>query len=291
MFDLRYHVASLAAVFLALMLGIVIGAAISDPSLADATENQRLERTVAGLRADLREAELRARQAESARAFAAASYDALVHERLAGTSVLFVSIGPVDERIEEAEAAVGDAGGAVTRMRALDLPSDTDAVFRALQTRPALEDYAAEERLGDLGRAFARELVEGGDTPIVDTLSPVLVQQASRGQLADPVDAVVVTRSAEPHQGSLARFLTGLYEGLAEDGSAVAVELSGSARSTLGAFRRADLSTVNAVDTAIGKVALVVLLAGGPVGDYGIGTETVVPPLEPVEPLAPDEGE
>lgn len=289
MFDLRYHVASLAAVFLALILGIVIGAAISDPSLADATENQRLERTVEGLRADLAAAELRASQAEAARGFAAAAYDALVRERLTGRSILFVSIGPVDERIDEAVTAVRDAGGTVTRMRALDVPGETDPVFRALEPRPALAVYATPERLVDLGRAFARELVEGGETPLVDTLSPVLVQQRSPGQLIERVDAVVVARSAEPNRGPLARFLTGLYDGLDDDGPAVAVELSGAPETALAAFRRAELSTVNALDTAIGKVALVVLLAGGPVGDYGIGTETVVPPIEPLEPRDPDE--
>ena len=31
MFDLRYHVASLAAVFLALVIGILVGVGISDP--------------------------------------------------------------------------------------------------------------------------------------------------------------------------------------------------------------------------------------------------------------------
>jgi hypothetical protein len=290
MFDLRYHVASLAAVFLALVLGIAIGAAISDPTLADATENQRLERTVDGLRANLAEANLRASQAEAARGFAAASYDAVVHERLADTTVLVLSIGPVDERVDEAAAAVRDAGGTVARMRALDVPDDTDGLFRALLAQPALEGYATSERLVDLGRAFAHELVDGGETPLVDALSPVLVQETSRGLLGDPVDAVVVARSAEPHRGTLARFLTGLYEGLDDSGPAVAVEVSDSPESALAAFRRAELSTVDAVDTAVGKVALVVLLAGGPVGDYGIGTETVVPPIEPLDPPPADAG-
>ena len=35
MFDLRYHVASLAAVFVALIIGILVGVGISDRGLVD----------------------------------------------------------------------------------------------------------------------------------------------------------------------------------------------------------------------------------------------------------------
>jgi hypothetical protein len=289
-FDLRYHVASLAAVFLALVLGIVIGAAISDPSLADRAENQRLEDTVDGLRRDLVEADLRGRQAEAERAYAVASYEAIVHERLAGDHVLFVSVGPGGTRAEEAEIAVGDAGALVVRTRAIDVPADADSITSRLEGRPALESYAQPGRLRDLGREFARELVEGGETPVVDALEDLLVQQRSLERDSGPVDAVVVARSAEPHEGPLAPFLTGMYEGLGEGNPAVAVELSASPDRALRAFKRAGLPTVNAIDTPIGKVALVVLLAGGQPGDYGIGTDKVVPPIEPHEPSEPDQG-
>lgn len=291
MFDLRYHVASLAAVFLALVLGIVIGAAISDPSLADRAENQRLKDTVDGLRDNLADAELRARQAEASRAYAAASYTAIVHDRLAGDRVLLVSVGPGGPRTEEAETAIRDAGALVARTRAIDVPADVESVTSRLEGRPGLESYAQPGRLRDLGLEFARELVEGGDTPIADALEDLLVQQRSPGPDSGAVDAVVVWRSVDPHEGPLAPFLTGMYEGLGEGNPAVAVELFGAPPRALRAFKRAGLDTVNAIDTAIGKVALVVLLAGGEPGDYGIGTEKVVPPIEPHEPAEPGQGE
>ena len=40
MFDLRYHVASLAAVFLALLIGILVGVGISDRGLVDRAKYQ-----------------------------------------------------------------------------------------------------------------------------------------------------------------------------------------------------------------------------------------------------------
>ena len=51
MFDLRYHVASLAAVFLALVIGILVGVGISDP--VDNAKTGLLEREVASLQKQL----------------------------------------------------------------------------------------------------------------------------------------------------------------------------------------------------------------------------------------------
>ena len=51
MFDLRYHVASLAAVFLALIIGILVGVGISDRGLVDSAKTKFLQDEVEQLRA------------------------------------------------------------------------------------------------------------------------------------------------------------------------------------------------------------------------------------------------
>lgn len=283
MFDLRYHVASLAAVFLALVLGIVVGAAISDPGLAERTEQENLREQIDRLNRALEGAELSARQGESAQAFARAAYEPLMRDRLAGKRIVVVSVGAVDDRVEEAVEAVRDAGGSIVRMRALKLPADAAPIERAIAARPALEGYLGPGHLDDVGRDFGRELVDGGDaTPLGDVLSDVLVQERGRDSTGS-ADAVVVARPAVPQQGPLARFVLGLYEGLSGIERAVGVELSSAERPALPAFNRAGLSTVGGIDTAAGKVALAVLLAGGRPGDYGLaGADGVVPPIEPV---------
>lgn len=282
MFDLRYHVASLAAVFLALVLGIVVGAAISDPGLAERTEQENLREQIDRLNRALEGAELSARQGESAQAFARAAYEPLMRDRLAGKRIVVVSVGAVDDRVEEAVKAVRDAGGSIVRMRALKLPPDAAPIERALAGRPALEGYLGPGHLDDVGRDFGRELVDGGATPLGDALSDVLVQERGRDSKGS-ADAIVVARPAVPQQGPLARFVLGLYDGLSGLERAVGVELSSAERPALSAFGRAGLSTVGGVDTAVGKVALAVLLAGGRPGDYGLaGADGVVPPIEPV---------
>ena len=52
MFDLRYHVASLAAVFLALIIGILVGVGISDRGLVDNVKTKVLQDEVANLQHD-----------------------------------------------------------------------------------------------------------------------------------------------------------------------------------------------------------------------------------------------
>jgi len=56
MFDLRYHVASLAAVFLALIIGILVGVGIADRGLVDKARRSLLEQRVASLQARLNQA-------------------------------------------------------------------------------------------------------------------------------------------------------------------------------------------------------------------------------------------
>jgi hypothetical protein len=282
-FDLRYHVASLAAVFLALVLGMVIGAAISDPELADRTENQELRDEISRLNRRIEAAESRAEEGRAAEAFTEASYEAVMNDRLAGTRVLVVSVGPVDSRVAEATEAVRDADGSLARMRALRVPADGEPIDGALDGRPALSGYLGDDHLFDLGRDLGRELVEGGETPLLDALSPVLVQQR-RDTDSRSVDAVVVVRPAAPQQGPLGRFVQGLYEGLAGAATAVGAEVTGSQPSAILAFDRAGLATVDNLDTKPGKLALAVLLATGRTGNFGLEGDRILPPVDPVEP-------
>ena len=59
MFDFRYHVASLTAVFLALVIGILVGVGTADRGLLDQAKKTLLESRVAQLRTQLDEASKR----------------------------------------------------------------------------------------------------------------------------------------------------------------------------------------------------------------------------------------
>src|SRR5256885_14859078 len=88
MFDLRYHVASLAAVFLALIIGILVGVGIADRGLLDKGTKRLLEDRIAVLQNRLDNAPQRpaaaARGQRARQCYVTATYPPLVSYRLRG---------------------------------------------------------------------------------------------------------------------------------------------------------------------------------------------------------------
>ena len=285
MFDLRYHVISLAAVFLALILGILVGVAISDPELANRTELVRQRDEIAELNERLEAARDRSLERDAAEQFVESSYAAVMDDRLAAERVTLVFVGPVDRDVWGAvDRTLRDAGAPVAPMRALTVPLRADAVATALDGKPALAGYRGEEHLADLGRDLGRELVDGDDMPLWDALETTLVEQ--RRLRPGEADAVVVVRTAKPQGGETGRFLRGFYDGLQAGATVVGVERGAAEPSAVPAYRRAGFSSVRGVDSALGRVALAVLLGGGPSGHYGVQEDgkVTLPPIAPVEP-------
>jgi hypothetical protein len=291
MFDFRYHVASLAAVFVALVIGVLFGVGLSGQGFVTDSERTKLEDRINDLSARVDAERQRAddlvQGQQAAAAFAADAYPLLVADRLKGKKVAVVVVGSRNDSsvVDEALDAVRDAGGQPIRAYSLRMPVDNDAVQGALRGRPALAAYRGEEHLADLGRDIGRELVQEGPTPLLDTLSDQLVEERS-GPSRVGADAVFVVRNATPQQGMSARFVNGLYEGIGSAGSpAVGVEATDTTPTGVRAFARNDLSTVDDVDTASGKLALVLLLGGGREGNYGVkelAKDGILPPIEPL---------
>jgi Copper transport outer membrane protein, MctB len=290
MFDLRYHVASLAAVFLALIIGILVGVGISGKGFVSDSERKLLNEQKADLKnrldsATLRSAEL-ARAQRAAQSFVADAYPALMDERMAGTRVALVFAGPEDGRMRSLVVrTLADAGGEPPlRMRALKLPVDPAALRRALSKHPALAALATERRIGDLGRRLGEELVAGGPSVLWQLLSADLVEERS-GNDTPAVDGVVLVRTVGPQAGVTARFLAGLYTGLGSASApAVGVERSQPGPSAVTAFAKQDLSTVDDLDSEAGRLALVLLLRGATPGQYGVkatAKDGVLPEIPP----------
>jgi hypothetical protein len=292
-FDFRYHVASLTAVFVALVIGILVGVGLSGRGFVDDAERKNLEGQIDDLRAErdaavdgLEEVEQRGLALDE---YADGTYAALVRSRLRDARVALVFVGPVDQGVLGAvQEAIRDAGGTVVRMRAIDAPIDDEAVTRALASRPALRGLAPPGRREELGRALGEELVDGGQTPLWDALSGVLVVERS-GPSKPPADGVVIARPARPQAGTTQALLTGLYRGLADSREpAVGVDSVAAVPPAVPAFRRGGLSTVDSIELSPGRLALVLLLAGGADGSYGVTADAVdgvLPPV-PVQPAS-----
>jgi len=289
-FDLRYHVASLAAVFLMLVVGILIGVGISGRGFVDDAERNNFEQEIAGLKEDVDAANATAddfeRRQQAAENFVESAYPALAAMRLDGKNVAMLVLGPVDSTVNAVERAVEeDADGRVSRMRALELPLRLEAVEAALSEEPELGGYVGDDQLGNLGRDLGRELAAGGETPLWDALESEIVE-VREGDLAEPVDGVVVMRTAEPQVAESSRFLAGVYQGLGSAGvPVVGVEPARVEQSAIPVFQRYRLSTVDGVDTPVGALAMLLVLADpDAAGDYGVRdtADRILPPIEPL---------
>src|SRR6478736_1736658 len=229
MFDLRYHVASLTAVFVALVIGILVGIGLSGKGFVNDAERANLTGRIADLQheRDVAKASLDAanRGARALGDFADAAYPSIVPGRLDGKRVAVLFVGPVDQSVSFAVGrGVRDAGGTVVRTRSISVPLDIAAIEDGLR-----------------GDALAKELAAGGKTPLWDALGKIIVQERE-GSATPPADAVVVVRSAEPQQGRTKSLLAGLYGGLARSGvSAVGTEASNTSPSAIPAFSLAGL--------------------------------------------------
>ena len=289
MFDLRYHVASLAAVFLALIIGILVGVGISDRGLVDSAKTGLLEREVTRLqnRLDNKSTQSadQARERAAAQTFINETYPALARNRLKGKQIGVVFVGSVDGGIRSSVSrALSDAGAQQVRLRALKVPIEVKQLDAALKGQPAAAGLRGKANLESLGTALGQELVVGGDTPLLDSLTngTSLVEEQHGGNKM-PADGVVVVRTAAPQRGGTTKFLLGLYEGLGTSGvPAVGAEQTDAADSATAVYRQAGLSTVDDVDTPVGRLALMLLLAGQQPGQYGVknsASDGALPPL------------
>jgi hypothetical protein len=288
-FDFRYHVASLAAVFVALVIGILVGVGLSGKGFIDDAERRNLNDRIAGLEQQVEAAESQldaiGRGQQALADYAAATYPVLVPGRLDGRRVAVLFVGSVDQSVSFAvRQAVRDAGGTIARVRALRVPVDPDAVRDALGRRPSLAGLAAPGQMDEVGERLGSELVTGARTPVWDALAGTIVEEQA-GLSTTAADAAVVARPADPQQGATREMLAALYASLARSGvPAVGVDPEGRIPSAVPAFRAARLSTVDSVNTAAGRLALVLLLAGAEPGSYGVdetARDGIVPPVAP----------
>jgi hypothetical protein len=283
MFDFRYHVTSLAAVFIALVIGILVGVAISGRSLIRDSERAVLQDRIDRLEERLSEAGRQVEQQNALEEYSQATYPAVMNGRLADKRVGVLYVGSAEGAVVARVRETIDLADGDRSMRALQVPIATGELLRRVADVPD-----APRTVEDLGRGLARELVDGGVTPLWDAVGTALVEEREGSNL--PLDAVVVARTAEPQRGQTARFLSGFYSGLAAAGvPVVGVETTDSEATAVPTYRGHSFSTVDNIDTIPGRIALAVLLTGESPGSYGT-KEDNTPVLPPVEPVVPATG-
>ena len=282
MFDFRYHALSLAAVFIALVVGLLLGVAIGDKELVSSARQDLRS----SLRADVRQAdqerdEAKARLREQEQ-FADDAYPILTNDQLRGRRIGLVVLGNDDGAPDMIRRALEPSGADLALVAIVRENVELDALAeRARGTRYA-QVSADPKLLDDLGRRAGIQMVLGGK--LVGQLRTVLLQSLS-GRFGD-LDGVIVMRpSDKPENKETAARLNELQDGIARGLVQTGVKVVGVERRTsdpshIGWFRERELSTVDNVDEHAGRAATVFLLAGAQ-GAYGRGdgAQALLPPV------------
>ncbi|OJZ68963.1 channel-forming protein [Mycobacterium paraffinicum] len=304
MISLRQHALSLAAVFLALAVGVVLGSGfLSDTLLSSLRDEKRdLHTQIDGLNDQ--------KNVLNEKLSAANNFDIqlggrMVHDALAGKSVVvFRTPDAKDDDVASVSKIVGQAGGAVTGTVSLTQEFVEANSAEKLQTvvnssiLPAGQQLSTKlvdqgSQAGDLmGIALlinSNPAVPPVDEPQRDTVLAALretgfITYQPTDHLGAANAALIVTGGSLPqdagNQGvSVARFAAAMAphgsgillagrDGSATGGAAVAVTRADAAMNSA-------VSTVDDVDTAPGRITAVLglhdLINGGHPGQYGTG--------------------
>ncbi|MBO3093217.1 copper transporter [Cellulomonas dongxiuzhuiae] len=322
MIDFRYHIVSLISVFLALAVGIALGAGPLKETIGDTLTGQvqALRDEKEGLRTQLDETggDLAAEEA-----FVSASGERLLAGTLTDRRVALVLIGEVpEEQVTALTERFGQAGATVSATATVN-DTWTDPALATYRRTLAgtLVSYLDEPPASDAGTdtELAEALVAGlvgGDSASPDALSEnasSLLDVLAEGDQAlvtfaedvtQPADAVVLVAGAAPEatgpsataeetpddlgpQLALVAAAERLAQGVVVAGAAPSDDALVAA--VRGDDELADATTVSDTTTVSGQVTVPLALAadiGQQPGHYGYGDDlTVLPPAVQLPPV------
>jgi hypothetical protein len=270
-YSARYHATSLIAVFLALAIGILIGAEFGGDTLTRTRKD--LEQSLTGNLQDAR-ARVNELNGELGRAnqFSTAVYPVLVRGRLSGKRIGLVALGDLPGGVSGAiDEALGPTGARLVAVGVVREPIDTRALAGDLSKTRFSGIAGNPEAQTAFAVGVGRQLVRGGT--LLERVRGQLFSRAS-GNFGD-LDGVIVVRDQPQDMGprqraTAARFEAGLMSGIVSTRTpAVGIEASGAEPSSISFFNGNGLSSVDDVDLVAGRLATVFALLGAE-GSFGV---------------------
>lgn len=286
MYNLRYHLASLVAVFLALTVGLVLGSVVAErgtlgdqsSTLADSLQKQfnQIQKDNADMRTGL----------ERDRAFANDVVPVLTADSLKGQTIAILVNTGRTSGLNATIAAVKQAGGTP-----LVLTFESANVGLVTKIPEALPGLLGEKFVGQGGapasqsfidavaQTVATELLTAGDRPILEELTKAGVVKVGDAKARDSIKACIVMSmfdgEPDPFALSVARVLS-VQKVIVVGAEAVALKTGVALNSVDEGF-----SAVDDVDSPQGMFSLVWLTSGRASGYFGVGpnAEAVYPDL------------
>jgi hypothetical protein len=270
-YSARYHTTSLVAVFIALAIGILIGAEFGGDALNSTRKD--LEHSLVG---NLQDARSRADELSGelgrSNEFAERVYPVLTRDRLAGRRIALIALGDLPGEItDNVKEALAPTGARLVGVGVVREPVDVNGLAEDLAKTRFADLQGNPDALSELGSGLGRQLVTGGT--LFEAVGGDLFSRASGSFGA--LDGVIVVRD-QPEEMSAAQdskadqLEEALMSGItATRTPAVGVETSGAESSSVSFFQSNDLASVDAVDLTAGQVALVFALLGAD-GSFGV---------------------
>lgn len=279
MYNFRYHIASLVAVFLALSIGLLLGTVVVERGTLDAQRTtlvDSLQKEYTTLRTD--NTQLKS-ELDTDRAFVADAAPVLIANRLAGRTVLVLTNAGRADAAAAVTDSVAKAGGAVITATFRDVGFGLKDKAFAAKVAAVLATDANGDLTALVADQLARELTDVAGTP-----APLTDLFVASGELTvgTPDGAGTPTAVAT----------TGSFDDKA-DAAEIALAVAAKARGQLAAGAEttkhttgvaaaaadAGLPSVDDADTPVGQVSLVWVLLGRADGRYGVthGVDSAYP--------------
>lgn len=289
-FNLRYHIASLVAVFLALGIGILIGSTLPGTDALIKQQKQlsdRLEVQLESLQKKNEAVQVRASSLEIdnniQKQFEKQIMPALIAGRLQGRSIAVIETngyGFPEDLIHTLQASGASVQSVTTVLNGLKF-EDKKKLLAAL----GWQNVKDEEIVPRLAAEIARSVAEGDGKKVLATLAR-LEMIKTQGAYGVPLsDVVIVGGSVEESMigvGSVDIPIINYFQG--KKVTVFGVEQSGVMHSYMKEYQKKRISTVDNVESVPGQVALVLAISGKP-GHYGIKStaQKLLPALDYAE--------
>lgn len=267
MYNLRYHIASLVSVFLALALGLVLGGLVVQRGAFDQQQAglvEGLQKEFADLRTE--NGELSAEN-ELLSSFSASMVEGWAAGRLEGRTIVAVVNAGREDGLNDARAAIEAAGGqlAIVTLRSPSLGlSDEDLSARVTSLAPN-----PEEPQQSIVSSMAAEWAAPGAThPLTAALTEVGAISVEGLSTSAPVYAVIDLAAPESEPDPAAIQLAVAFE---QFGPAVGAQPLSLDTGVAAAAAESGLAAVDTLGSEVGSYTLVALLSGAEPAYYGIG--------------------
>lgn len=274
MYNLRYHIASLVAVFLALALGLVLGGLV----VQQGTFSKQQRSLIESLQRDFRKlkdenVKLEA-EVDRQNGFSEQLTTAWAKGRLKGHSVVVLTSGAVNEGSQVAVAAIEDAGGhpVVVKVVSQGFGTGNAKVEKAVRSViPTSTDLpaavaaslTAEWTNADEPRPLTDALVRAGAIEVrglrPSLAATDLVDIAAFGKVPDPVALDIARAYAD----------AGYF--------AIGAQTPSSGTGVASAAVAHRLSAFDTLGTQPGRFTLIALLSGGEQGYFGLSDNAARP--------------